>query len=124
MSQFRIGDVVMLVDCPDMVGCVEYTYPRALGDACRIVGLSFGYAVSLERDLRPTPTQYVAGQWIVLEADGPEPEGAVGYNLSPIAAMVGWKWWASDLGGDATSYADARRQVERVLNDTSLRSEP
>lgn len=59
-------------------------------------------------------TEYVDGEWIVPGVEGPEPQGLILFSTVDGPELpAGWAWWALGKIGTASSYKDARANIER-----------
>lgn len=127
---WKPGDIVYYSPCPGYAfGCVVESAPWELGGGRRVtsvrgLGPEYQVCVGLTRTrspgvycgaLRPAPTEYVEGKWVL--AGNAEPAAVIIYTdePSPETGHVGWCWWALGDMGDAPSYEQARAKAEAVV---------
>lgn len=129
MERVRDGDLVLYTTGDRSFGAVvdgtRWTFGgghvvvnlRGLGDEYRAyTGVERSRVNAARvRDLRPLPTEYVDGEWVV--AGEYEPAAVITYvpEPSPETGHVSWCWWALGRMGDAPSYEAAKAAAEAVI---------
>lgn len=134
---WKPGDLVLYYSTPRHVyGAVVASQAWELGSGDRVVklrGLGPEYVRGTGRNastvtayagaLRPAPTEFVDGQWVLPGEH--EPAAVVTYAIepSPETGHVGWCWWARGDMGDAPSYEQAKAAAEAALGQQGERDD-